>query len=82
MTIPLYDENSVFPLGPEIDEWEQQAGGLTWLSNWEFVPTATTDPITQCAEKPRSSVRPGFLSALPRSSNVIRSIQPSVNTDS
>ena len=38
MTIPLYDENSVFPLGPEIDEWEQQAGGLTWLSNWEFVP--------------------------------------------
>ena len=38
MTIPLYDENSVFPLGPEIDPWEQQAGGLTWLSNWEFVP--------------------------------------------
>ncbi len=38
MTIPLYDENSVFPLGPEIDEWEQQSGGLTWLSNWEFVP--------------------------------------------
>ena len=38
MTIPLYDENAVFPLGPEIDEWEQQAGGLTWLSNWDAVP--------------------------------------------
>ena len=38
MTIPLYDENAVFPLGPEIDPWEQQSGGLTWLSNWEFVP--------------------------------------------
>jgi peptide/nickel transport system substrate-binding protein len=38
MTIPLYDENSVFPLGPELDPWEQQGGGLTWLSNWEFAP--------------------------------------------
>ena len=38
MTIPLYDENSVFPLGPELDPWEQQAGGITWLSNWEFAP--------------------------------------------
>ena len=38
MTIPLYDENAVFPLGPEIDEWEQQSGGLTWLSNWDAVP--------------------------------------------
>jgi ABC-type oligopeptide transport system substrate-binding subunit len=38
MTLPLYDENSVFPLGPEIDPWEQQAGGLTWLSDWHAVP--------------------------------------------
>ena len=37
-TIPLYDENSVFPLGPELDPWEQQGGGLTWLSNWGFAP--------------------------------------------
>ena len=38
MTLPLYDENAVWPLGPEVDPWEMMAGSLTWLSNWEFVP--------------------------------------------
>ena len=36
--IVLYEENSVWPVGPNIDEWEVMAGGVSWLSNWEDVP--------------------------------------------
>ena len=36
--IVLYEENSVWPIGPNIDEWEVMAGGVSWLSNWEDVP--------------------------------------------
>ena len=36
--IVLYEENSVWPIGPNIDEWEVMAGNVSWLSNWEDVP--------------------------------------------
>ena len=38
MTIPVYQENSVWPLGPGIDEWSVQPRVYDWLSNWEDVP--------------------------------------------
>ena len=36
--IVLFEENAVWPVGPNIDEWEVMAGGVSWLSNWEDVP--------------------------------------------
>ena len=38
MILPLYDQDSIWPLGPEIDEWPILPGDLTSLSNWELVP--------------------------------------------
>ena len=36
--IVLFEENSVWPLGPAIDEWPVMSGNVSWLSNWEEVP--------------------------------------------
>ena len=36
--IVLFEENAVWPLGPNIDQWPVMAGGVSWLSNWEDVP--------------------------------------------
>ena len=36
--ISLYAEADVWPLGPEIDEWEQMSPVNSWLQNWDTVP--------------------------------------------
>ncbi len=36
--ISLYAEADVWPLGPEIDEWEQMSPVNAWLQNWDSVP--------------------------------------------
>ena len=36
--IVLFEENAVWPVGPNIDEWPVMAGNVSWLSNWEDVP--------------------------------------------
>ena len=38
MTIPLYEENVIWPLGTGIDEWKPLPRVYEWLSNWEEVP--------------------------------------------
>ena len=38
MTISLYQEATVWPLGPEIDEWGMAASAAEFGSNWEKVP--------------------------------------------
>ena len=38
MVIPLFGQNVVWPLGPEIDAWEPMGGRKDWLSNWDHVP--------------------------------------------
>lgn len=37
VTIPLYEENASWPLGPEISEWEVSPLHIEWLNNWEYV---------------------------------------------
>ena len=36
--ISLYAEAAVWPLGPNIDEWEQMSPVNDWLQNWDAVP--------------------------------------------
>ncbi len=36
--ISLYAEADVWPLGPEIDAWEQMSPVNSWLQNWDTVP--------------------------------------------
>jgi peptide/nickel transport system substrate-binding protein len=36
--IPLFEVNSVWPLGPELDPWETLGINRGWLSNYEFAP--------------------------------------------
>ncbi|MFQ6030113.1 MAG: ABC transporter substrate-binding protein, partial [Dehalococcoidia bacterium] len=38
VNIPLYTENSVWPLGPNLGEWEPLNRNYQWLSNWEAAP--------------------------------------------
>ena len=38
VSLPLYQEAAVWPLGPAIGEWEQMAPSPALLSNWEYVP--------------------------------------------
>ena len=38
MLLPTYEAAAVWPLGPEVDAWEQMAGSPILLSNWEYVP--------------------------------------------
>ncbi len=38
MVIPLFGQNMVWPVGPEIDVWEPMGGRKDWLSNWDYVP--------------------------------------------
>ena len=38
MLLPLYHQNTTWPLSAEVDEWELLGGTNDWLSNWEFVP--------------------------------------------
>ena len=35
LAMPLYAENGVWPLSPEVDSWEVAPAGLDWLSYWE-----------------------------------------------
>ena len=36
LSMPLYAENAVWPLGPEVDSWEAAPAELDWLSYWEM----------------------------------------------
>ena len=36
LAMPLYAENSVWPLGPEVDSWQAAPAELDWLSYWEY----------------------------------------------
>ena len=38
MVIPLFGQNVVWPLGPDIDAWDPMGGRKDWLSNWDYVP--------------------------------------------
>ena len=38
MTLPLFGEPTIWPLGPDIDPWDLQALNSEWLSNTEFAP--------------------------------------------
>jgi ABC-type transport system substrate-binding protein len=38
MVIPLFGQNVVWPVGPNIDAWEPMGGRKDWLSNWDYVP--------------------------------------------
>ena len=40
MTIPLYQETLLFPLGPELDTWTRAGSAVpqAYLSNWEYAP--------------------------------------------
>ena len=38
MLLPTFEAAAVWPLGPEVDAWEQMAGSPVLLSNWEDVP--------------------------------------------
>ena len=38
MLFPTYEAAAVWPLGSEVDAWEQMAGSPILLSNWEDVP--------------------------------------------
>ena len=35
-TIPLYEENVTWPLGPELTEWQVSPLHIEWLNNWEY----------------------------------------------
>ena len=35
LSMPLYAENAVWPLGPEVDAWEASPAELDWLSYWD-----------------------------------------------
>ena len=37
MVIPMFGQNVVWPVGPNIDAWEPMGGRKDWLSNWEYV---------------------------------------------
>ena len=36
LSMPLYAENAVWPLGPEVDSWQAAPAELDWLSYWEY----------------------------------------------
>jgi len=36
LSMPLYAENAVWPLGPEVDAWKAAPAELDWLSYWEY----------------------------------------------
>jgi len=36
LSMPLYAENAVWPLGPEVDSWKAAPAELDWLSYWEM----------------------------------------------
>ena len=38
MTLPLFEEPNIWPLGPEIDEWDLMGFTVDWLNNLEFTP--------------------------------------------
>ena len=38
MSIPLYTENAVWPVGPNLGTWEPLPRVYAWLSNWEEAP--------------------------------------------
>jgi len=38
MHLPLYQQNSVWPISAKLDPWEPMAGGFKLLSNWEYAP--------------------------------------------
>jgi peptide/nickel transport system substrate-binding protein len=38
MSIPVYTQNEVWPLGPNIGRWDPLPRVYAWLSNWEDVP--------------------------------------------
>ena len=38
LDIPLFVEPTLWPLGPEIDEWELMGNTSTWLNNTEYTP--------------------------------------------
>ena len=38
MVVPLFGQNVVWPLGPDIDAWDPMGGRKDWLSNWDHVP--------------------------------------------
>ena len=40
MSLTVFSENIVWPLGPELDRWEAYGGNADWLSNWESAPHA------------------------------------------
>ena len=35
LSMPLYAENAVWPLGPEVDSWQASPAELDWLSYWD-----------------------------------------------
>ena len=35
LSMPLYAENAVWPLGPEVDSWNASPAELDWLSYWD-----------------------------------------------
>jgi len=38
MSIPLYTENAVWPVGSNLGTWEPLPRVYAWLSNWEEAP--------------------------------------------
>ena len=38
MSIPLYTENAVWPVGPNLGTWQPLPRVYAWLSNWEEAP--------------------------------------------
>ena len=38
VSLPLYEEAAIWPLGKNIDDWAQMAPSPALLSNWEYVP--------------------------------------------
>jgi ABC-type transport system substrate-binding protein len=38
LSMPLYAENAVWPLGPEVDSWQAAPAELDWLSYWDMPP--------------------------------------------
>ena len=40
MSLTVFSENIVWPLGPALDRWEAYGGNADWLSNWESAPHA------------------------------------------
>ena len=35
LAMPIFAENAIWPLGPEVDSWDVAPAELDWLSYWE-----------------------------------------------